>query len=101
MKNVLTTASRDSNGEMNEKDPASIEKYTMSQQFFFRRGPQITGKAIVFLKAYLSNRYLTILKITGRADSTLSAWFRNTEGLKDSILIKMLQINGNTNSQLR
>ena len=54
LKNVLTTASRDSNGEMNEKDPASIEKYTMSQQFFFRRGPQITGKAIVFLKAYLS-----------------------------------------------
>ena len=54
LKNVLTTASRDSNGEMNEKDPASIEKYTMSQQFFFRRGPQITGKAIVFFKAYLS-----------------------------------------------
>jgi hypothetical protein len=39
---------------MNEKDPASIEKYTMSQQFFFRRGPQISGKAIVFFKAYLS-----------------------------------------------
>ena len=54
LKNVLTTASRDSNGEMNEKDPASIEKYTMSQQFFFRRGPQISGKAIVFFKAYLS-----------------------------------------------
>ena len=54
LKKVLTTASRDSNGEMNEKDPASIEKYTMSQQFFFRRGPQITGKAIVFFKAYLS-----------------------------------------------
>ena len=54
LKNVLTTASRDSNGEMNEKDPAVIEKYTMSQQFFFRRGAQITGKAIVFFKAYLS-----------------------------------------------
>ena len=54
LKKVLTTASRDSNGEMNEKDPTSIENYTMSQQFFFRRGPQITGKAIVFLKAYLS-----------------------------------------------
>ena len=54
LKKVLTTASRDSNGEMNEKDPAVIEKYTMSQQFFFRRGPQITGKAIVFFKAYLS-----------------------------------------------
>ena len=54
LKKVLTTASRDSNGEMNEKGPTSIEKYTMSQQFFFRRGPQITGKAIVFFKAYLS-----------------------------------------------
>ena len=54
LKNVLTTASRNSNGEMNEKDPASSEKYTMSQQLFFRRGPQITGKAIVFFKAYLS-----------------------------------------------
>ena len=54
LKNVLTTASRDSNGEMNEKNPASIENYTMSQQFFFRRGPQITGKTIVFFKAYLS-----------------------------------------------
>ena len=54
LKKVLTTASRDSNGEMNEKDPASIENYTMSQQFFFRRGPKITGKAIVFFKAYLS-----------------------------------------------
>ena len=54
LKKVLTTASRDSNGEMNEKNPAVIEKYTMSQQFFFRRGPQITGKAIVFFKAYLS-----------------------------------------------
>ncbi|MBS1254830.1 MAG: hypothetical protein MAG581_00626 [Deltaproteobacteria bacterium] len=54
LKKVLTTASRDSNGEMNEKGPTSIEKYTMSQQFFFRRGPQITGKAVVFLKAYLS-----------------------------------------------
>ena len=54
LKKVLTTASRDSNGEMNEKDPAVIEKYTMSQQFFFRRGPQITEKAIVFFKAYLS-----------------------------------------------
>ena len=53
LKKVLTTASRDSNGEMNEKDPASIEKYSISQQFFFRRGPQITGKAIVFFKAYL------------------------------------------------
>jgi len=54
LKKVLTTASRDSNGEMNEKDPAVIEKYTMSQQFFFRRGPKITRKAIVFFKAYLS-----------------------------------------------
>ena len=54
LKKVLTTASRDSNGEMNEKNPASIENYSMSQQFFFRRGPQITGKAIVFFKAYLS-----------------------------------------------
>jgi hypothetical protein len=54
LKNVLTTASRDSNGEMNEKNPASIENYTMSQQFFFRRGPKIAEKAIVFFKAYLS-----------------------------------------------
>ena len=54
LKKVLTTASRDSNGEMNEKDPTIIEKYSMSQQFFFRRGPQITGKVIVFFKAYLS-----------------------------------------------
>ena len=54
LKKVLTTASRNSNGEMNEKDPASIENYTMSQQFFFRRGPKITNKAIIFFKAYLS-----------------------------------------------
>ena len=54
LKKVLTTASRDPNGEMNEKDLASVEKYTMAQQFFFRRGPKITKKAVVFFKAYLS-----------------------------------------------
>ena len=41
-------------GRDHDRERMSIEKYTMSQQFFFRRGPQITGKAIVFLKAYLS-----------------------------------------------
>ena len=54
LKKVLTTASRDVNGEMNEKNPATVEKYSMTQQFFFRRGPKISEKVIVFLKAYLS-----------------------------------------------
>jgi len=26
----------------------------MAQQFFFRRGPNISAKAVIFLKAYLS-----------------------------------------------
>ena len=54
MQEVLTTPSRDSNGEMNEKKPTTVEKYSMAQQFFFRRGPKISEKAVVFLKAYLS-----------------------------------------------
>jgi len=51
---VLTTPSRDVNGEMNEKKPTTVEKYSMAQQFFFRRGPKISEKTVVFLKAYLS-----------------------------------------------
>lgn len=51
---VLTTPSRDANGEMNEKKPTTVEKYSMAQQFFFRRGPKISEKAVVFFKAYLS-----------------------------------------------
>ena len=51
---VPTTPSRDSNGEMNEKKPTTVEKYSMAQQFFFRRGPKISEKVVVFLKAYLS-----------------------------------------------
>ncbi len=54
LENVLTTPSRDANGEMNEKKPTTVSKYSMAQQFFFRRGPKISGKAVVFLKAYLS-----------------------------------------------
>lgn len=54
LENVLTTPSRDANGEMNEKKPTTVTKYSMAQQFFFRRGPKISGKAVVFLKAYLS-----------------------------------------------
>jgi len=54
LKKVLTNASRDVNGEMNEKNPTTVEKYSMAQQFFFRRGPKISAKVIVFLKAYLS-----------------------------------------------
>jgi len=54
MQEVLTTPSRDVNGEMNEKKPTVVEKYSMAQQFFFRRGPKISEKAVVFLKAYLS-----------------------------------------------
>ena len=54
LKKVLTTASRDVNGEMNEKNPTTVEKYSMAQQFFFRRGPKISERVIVFLKAYLS-----------------------------------------------
>jgi hypothetical protein len=52
--NVLTTPSRDANGEMNEKKPTTVTKYSMAQQFFFRRGPKIAERAVVFLKAYLS-----------------------------------------------
>ena len=54
LEKVLTTPSRDANGEMNEKKPTTVTKYSMAQQFFFRRGPKISGKAVVFLKAYLS-----------------------------------------------
>ena len=54
LENVLTTPSRDANGEMNEKKPTTVTKYSTAQQFFFRRGPKISGKAVVFLKAYLS-----------------------------------------------
>ena len=54
LEKVLTTPSRDANGEMNEKKPTTVEKYSMAQQFFFRRGPKISEKAVVFLKAYLS-----------------------------------------------
>lgn len=54
LENVLTTPSRDGNGEMNEKKPTIVSKYSMAQQFFFRRGPKISEKAVVFLKAYLS-----------------------------------------------
>ena len=54
LQEVLTTPSRDANGEMNEKKPTVVEKYSMAQQFFFRRGPKISEKAVVFLKAYLS-----------------------------------------------
>ncbi len=54
VKNVLTTPSRNSNGEMNESAPTILKKYTIPQQFFFRRGAKITRKTVVFLKAYLS-----------------------------------------------
>jgi len=54
LQEVLTTPSRDINGEMNEKKPTVVEKYSMPQQFFFRRGPKISEKTIIFLKAYLS-----------------------------------------------
>ena len=54
LENVLTTPSRDANGEMNEKKPTTVTKYSTAQQFFFRRGPKISEKAVVFLKAYLS-----------------------------------------------
>ena len=54
LEKVLTTPSRDANGEMNEKKPTTVTKYSMAQQFFFRRGPKISEKAVVFLKAYLS-----------------------------------------------
>jgi hypothetical protein len=39
---------------MNEKKPTAVAEYSMAQQFFFRRGPKISAKAVVFLKAYLS-----------------------------------------------
>ena len=54
LENVLTTPSRDADGEMNEKKPTNVTKYSMAQQFFFRRGPKIAERAAVFLKAYLS-----------------------------------------------
>ena len=54
LEKVLTTPSRDANGEMNEKKPTAVTKYSMAQQFFFRRGPKISEKAVIFLKAYLS-----------------------------------------------
>jgi hypothetical protein len=54
LQKVLTTASRDVNGEMNEKKPTAVAEYSMAQQFFFRRGPKISSKAVIFLKAYLS-----------------------------------------------
>ena len=53
LQKVLTTASRDVNGEMNEKKPTAVTEYSMAQQFFFRRGPKISSRVVVFLKAYL------------------------------------------------
>jgi len=47
LQKVLTTASRDVNGEMNEKKPTAVAEYSMAQQFFFRRGPKISAKAVV------------------------------------------------------
>ena len=52
--NTLTTPLRNSNGEIVLKEPAHLDQYTMSQQFYFRRGPQITQKTSIFLKAFLN-----------------------------------------------
>ena len=54
LQEILTTPSRDVNGELNEKKPTVVEKYSMAQQFFFRRGPKISEQVVVFFKAYLS-----------------------------------------------
>ena len=51
---TLTTPLRDKNGEMKITEPAHLDQYTMSQQFYYRRGPKITEKTIRFLKAYLN-----------------------------------------------
>ena len=52
---TLTTPQRDERGEMITSKPAFLEKFTMSQEFFYRRGPKITEKTIRFLKAYLNH----------------------------------------------
>ena len=52
--NTLTTPQRDANGEIVVTNPAHLDQYTMSQQFYFRRGPKITEKTTIFLKAFLN-----------------------------------------------
>ena len=51
---TLTTPQRDTNGEIIVSEPAHLDQYTMSQQFYYRRGPKITGKTSIFLKAFLN-----------------------------------------------
>ena len=51
---TLTTPQRDTNGEIIISEPAHLDQYTMSQQFYYRRGPKITGKTSIFLKAFLN-----------------------------------------------
>ena len=52
--NTLTTPQRDANGEIVATNPAHLDQYTMSQQFYFRRGPKLTEKTTIFLKAFLN-----------------------------------------------
>ena len=54
VQNVKTVAIRDANGELGEKGQVELERYNLAQQFFFRRGPKITGRVVLFLKSYLS-----------------------------------------------
>ncbi len=54
VQNVKTVAIRDANGELGEKGQVELEQYNLAQQFFFRRGPKITGRVVLFLKSYLS-----------------------------------------------
>jgi len=51
---VRTTAIRDEDGELNESGKVELERYTIAQQFFFRRGPKVSGRVVLFLKSYLA-----------------------------------------------
>lgn len=51
---VRTTAIRDKSGELDESGKVELERYTIAQQFFFRRGPKVTGRVVLFLKSYLA-----------------------------------------------
>ena len=51
---VRTTAIRDKYGELNESGKTELERYTIAQQFFFRRGSKVTGRVVLFLKSYLA-----------------------------------------------
>ncbi|MGA1600220.1 MAG: hypothetical protein ACO4AU_14310 [bacterium] len=47
-------ATRNTYGELDENGRVELKRYNPAQQFFFRRGPKVTDRVILFLQSYLS-----------------------------------------------